>query len=99
MDADRIQKISKALADPTRLRIYQAIAAKKEVTCGDLVAAPGVTPATVSHHLKILCDAGLIECRRRGQFIHNRAVPETIVEYTRALARIADVKTSRSRRK
>ena len=98
MEADRIHKISKALADPTRLRIYQAIAAKKEVTCSDLVAAPGVTPATVSHHLKILSDAGLIECRRHGQFIHNRAVPETIVEYTRALARIADVKAPRARK-
>jgi ArsR family transcriptional regulator len=98
MEAARIQKISKALADATRLRIYQAIAAKKEVTCGDLVVAPCVTPATVSHHLKILADAGLIECRRQGQFIHNRAIPKTIAEYTRALARIADGKKSRARK-
>jgi ArsR family transcriptional regulator, arsenate/arsenite/antimonite-responsive transcriptional repressor len=88
MEPDRIHKISKALADPTRLRIYQTIAAKEEVTCGDLLGAPCVTPATVSHHLKILADAGLIECRRQGQFIHNRAVPGTITEYTRALARM-----------
>ena len=98
MEPARIQKISKALADATRLRIYQAIAAKEEVVCGELVAAPSVTPATVSHHLKILADAGLIECRRQGQFIHNRAIPETIAQYTRALARIADGKTSRKRK-
>ena len=98
MEAARIQKISKALADATRLRIYQAIAAKKEVTCGDLAAAPCVTPATISHHLKILADAGLIECRRQGQFIHNRAIRDTIAEYTRALARIADGKKTPPRK-
>src|SRR5437899_8627329 len=99
MEAARIQKISKALADATRLRIYQAIAAKGEIVCGDLVAgATCITPATVSHHLKILADAGLIECRRQGQFIHNRAVPETIAEYTRALARMANGKASRKRK-
>ena len=98
MEPARIQKISKALADATRLRIYQSIAAKEEVVCGDLVAAPCVTPATVSHHLKILADAGLIECRRQGQFIHNRAIPETIAQYTRALARIANAKISRKRK-
>jgi DNA-binding transcriptional ArsR family regulator len=37
------------------------------------------------HHVKILSDAGLIECRRHGQFVHNRVVPETIEDYVRAL--------------
>jgi ArsR family transcriptional regulator, arsenate/arsenite/antimonite-responsive transcriptional repressor len=89
MERIRIEKISKALADATRLKIFESISAKKEMVCGELVALRGVTPATVSHHLKILADAGLIECRRQGQFIHNRAVPETIAEYSRALARLA----------
>ena len=89
MERARIEKISKALADATRLMIFEAISAKKEMVCGELVALRGVTPATVSHHLKILSDAGLIECRRRGQFVHNRVVPETIAEYSRVLARMA----------
>lgn len=90
MELTRIEKISKALADATRLKIFESIAAKKGVVCGDLVGAPCcITPATVSHHLKILADAGLIESRRQGQFIHNRAVPETIAEYSRALTRLA----------
>ena len=42
----------------------------------------GVTPATVSHHLKILSEAGLIACRREGQFVYSEAVPETIAAYT-----------------
>jgi len=89
MERARIEKISKALADATRLMIFEAISAKKEMVCGELVVLRGVTPATVSHHLKILSDAGLIECRRNGQFVHNRTVPKTIAEYSRALARMA----------
>jgi ArsR family transcriptional regulator len=98
MERARIEKISKALADATRLMIFEAIAANKEMICGDLVALRGVTPATVSHHLKILADAGLIECRRQGQFVHNRVIAETVAEYSRALARIANGKKSATRR-
>lgn len=98
MERARIEKISKALADATRLRIFEAISAKKEMVCGELVAMRGVTPATISHHLKVLADAGLIECRRKGQFVHNRVVPETITEYSRALVQIAAGKKSASRR-
>jgi ArsR family transcriptional regulator len=98
MDRARIEKISKALADATRLKIFEAISAKKEMVCGELVAMRGVTPATISHHLKILADAGLIECQRKGQFVHNRVVPETIAEYSRALAQIAGGKKSAARR-
>ena len=98
MERARIEKISKALADTTRLRIFEAISNKKEMVCGELVAMRGVTPATISHHLKILADAGLIECRRKGQFVHNRAVPETVAAYSRALSRIAGGKKSAARR-
>ncbi|HLZ93005.1 MAG TPA: metalloregulator ArsR/SmtB family transcription factor [Candidatus Acidoferrum sp.] len=98
MERARIEKISKALADSTRLMIFEAISAKKEMICGELVVLRGVTPATVSHHLKILADAGLIECRRQGQFVHNRIRPETIAEYSRALARMAGGKKSSARR-
>jgi ArsR family transcriptional regulator len=89
MDRSAIEKISKALADETRLRIFEAISASERMTCGEIVSMRGVTPATVSHHLKILSEAGLIACRREGQFVHSETVPETIAAYTRALAKIA----------
>jgi ArsR family transcriptional regulator, arsenate/arsenite/antimonite-responsive transcriptional repressor len=89
METKRIEQIAKALADRTRLRIFEAISAKRDMTCGDLVNLRGVTPATISHHLKILSDAKLIECRKDGQFVHSRVVPETIAEYSRALAQMA----------
>jgi len=53
------------------------------MNCGEIVSMRGVTPATVSHHLKILSEAVLIECRREGQFVYSQAVPETIEAYTR----------------
>src|SRR5258708_29247780 len=96
MERARIEKISKALADATRLMIFEAISANKEMICGDLVALRGVSPATVSHHLKILADAGLIECRREGQSVHNRRLPQTIAEDSPAPARIARGTTSSS---
>lgn len=99
MKRARIEKISKALADSTRLKILEAISANKRMVCSELVAMRGVTPATVSHHLKILSDAGLIECHREGQFVHNRSVPDTLKEYSEALINLARGKrlSSRSR--
>lgn len=89
MDHSQIEKISKALADKTRLRIFEAISAKEETVCGELVEMRGVTPATVSHHLKVLQEAGLIESRREGLFVFSRSVPAVIQDYAGALARIA----------
>ena len=86
MNRAQIEKISKALGDETRFRIYEAISSGGNVTCGDIVELEGVTPATVTHHLKVLNDAGLIACRREGQFVRSCAVPKTIAEYANALA-------------
>jgi ArsR family transcriptional regulator len=98
MDHSEIEKISKALADETRLRIFEAISATEQMTCGEIVSMRGVTPATVSHHLKILSEAGLIACRRAGQFVYSQVVPKTIISYTQALAKIVQGKKAVSRR-
>lgn len=97
MDRSQVEKISKALADQTRLRIFEAVSVKGQMNCGEIVSMRGVTPATVSHHLKILNEAGLIECRREGQFVYSQAVPETIADYTEALVKIARRKKTRRR--
>jgi len=68
------------------------------MNCSDIVSMRGVTPATVSHHLKILSEAGLIACHREGQFVYSEAVPETIAAYTRALAKMARGKKTAPRR-
>lgn len=95
VDRAEIEKISKALADQTRLRIFEALSASDQMNCGQLVSMRGVTAATVSHHLKILNEAGLIRCRREGQFVYSEAIPETIASYSRALAKIARKKKPR----
>ena len=89
MDRSQIEKISKALADETRLRIFEAISRSEHMNCGEIVSMRGVTPATVSHHLRILSEAGLIACRREGQFVYSEAIPETVKEYTQALGKMA----------
>ncbi len=89
MDRSEVEKISKALADKTRLRIFEAISASNRMNCSQIVSMRGLTPATVSHHLKVLSEAKLIICRREGQFVYNLAVPRTIAAYIRALAKIA----------
>jgi ArsR family transcriptional regulator, arsenate/arsenite/antimonite-responsive transcriptional repressor len=98
MNRTQVEKISKALADETRLRIFEAISKSKRMNCSEIVSMRGITPATVSHHLKILSEAGLIACRRQGQFIFSQAVPETIRTYTQALTKIARGKKTRSRK-
>src|SRR5437868_9270266 len=98
MNSTDVVKISKALADPTRLRIYEKIAANTDMFCGEIIEEYELSPGTVSHHLKILMEAGLIECRKEGQFVYNRAVPETMREYTQALARLARPGKERERR-
>ena len=97
MNRSQIEKISKALADETRLRIFESISRCGHLSCGELVTMRGVTPATVSHHLKILSEAGLISCRRNGQFVYSETVPGTVERFTRTLAKMARGKKSQRR--
>jgi ArsR family transcriptional regulator, arsenate/arsenite/antimonite-responsive transcriptional repressor len=97
MDRNQIERISKALGDATRLRIFEAISRANGIVCSELVAMRGVTPATVSHHMKVLADAGLIRCRREGQFVYSESVPDTIAAYSRALTAIARRRTAPTR--
>jgi ArsR family transcriptional regulator, arsenate/arsenite/antimonite-responsive transcriptional repressor len=95
MDAVEVAKIFKALAAPPRLRIYETSASDPDMYCREIIERDEMAPGTLWHHLKILAEAGLIECRRDGQFVHNRAFPETMREYTQALSRLARGKQER----
>src|SRR5207237_8559170 len=68
----------KALADPTRVAIVNRLAAADEVCVCDFVAALDLAQPTVSHHLKVLRDAGLVESSRRGTWAFYRLVPEAV---------------------
>lgn len=92
MDDTRFTRIAKALADPRRFEILATIAACDEAPCKQLVEEFPVSQATISHHLKALADAGLIEPRREGQCGFYRARPGALAEYLDEVARRLSVK-------
>lgn len=74
------------LADPTRLRLLSLIAAAGEACAAcDLVEPLGVSQPTVSHHLKVLRGAGLVDSHKRGRWAYYRPVPERLAILSRAL--------------
>lgn len=74
------------LADPTRLRLLSLIAAAGEACAAcDLVEPLGVSQPTVSHHLKVLREAGLVESDKQGRWVYYRPVPESLEILSRAL--------------
>jgi ArsR family transcriptional regulator len=88
VDVSQFNRISKALADPRRFEILEQIAsAGNGLCCGEIVERFTVAQATVSHHLKELTDAGLLEMRPEGQFRYFRARCEVLSEYIEELQR------------
>jgi ArsR family transcriptional regulator, arsenate/arsenite/antimonite-responsive transcriptional repressor len=77
-----------ALADPVRLRIVSMLeAAPDGMACGcDLEQPLGLAQPTVSHHLRILREAGLVVGERKGRWVHYRVVPERLAEIRDALS-------------
>jgi ArsR family transcriptional regulator, arsenate/arsenite/antimonite-responsive transcriptional repressor len=68
----------KALADPTRVAIVNSLSAADEVCVCNLTETFDLSQPTISHHLKILREAGLVESTRRGTWAYYRLVPEAI---------------------
>jgi ArsR family transcriptional regulator, arsenate/arsenite/antimonite-responsive transcriptional repressor len=67
---EQFHAIARALADPRRFAIFQQIAAAGAMPCTTLDERDIISPATISHHLKELSEAGLIEIRREGRGAH-----------------------------
>ena len=79
-DAETLADALQALADPARLRLLSLIASCPEgEACGcDLTAPVGLSQPTVSHHLKVLHEAGLLEREWRGKWVYFRVRPEPL---------------------
>ena len=82
-----IARIAKALADPQRCEILERTAAAGELCCSEIVAQCPVSQATISHHLKELATAGLLERRKDGQFAYYRFRAEVMSAYLEELGR------------
>ncbi len=89
-DAVELSRSLKALSDPTRLRLLSLIAAHVdgEACVCDLTGSVDVGQPTISHHLKILREAGLVTSRRRGTWVHYAIVPGAVERITAALAAV-----------
>ena len=87
-EAEQLAAAFKVVAEPARLRLLSLIASKPngEACVCDLVAPLGLSQPTVSHHLKVLYEAGLLGRERRGVWIYYRVVPERLQLLRDALA-------------
>lgn len=77
-DARRVAKVLAALADPVRLRLLSIVASRSEVCSCDLEAPLARSQPTVSHHTRVLAEAGLISGERRGRWTWWRANREAL---------------------
>jgi ArsR family transcriptional regulator len=79
-EAAELAKVFKALADPVRLRLLNMIASVEggEACVCDLNVAFELSAPTISHHLKVLRQAGLIEGERRGTWVYYKVVPDAV---------------------
>src|SRR5215468_10774010 len=75
----------RALSDPARVAIVNRLAAADEVCVCDLNTTLDLTQPTVSHHLRVLRQAGLVESSRRGTWAFYRLVPEAIEQLRETL--------------
>ena len=76
----------KALADATRVAIVNRLAGAGEVCVCELVSEFELSQPTISHHLRVLREAGLVDATRRGTWAYYRLRPEAIDQLARALA-------------
>jgi ArsR family transcriptional regulator len=86
-DAEAIAPMFKALGDPVRLRLVSLIAAQPEACVCDLVGAFPLSGPTISHHLKVLRGAGLVDCERRGTWVYYWVRPEALARLSSLLGR------------
>lgn len=85
--ADTLARVFKALGDPARVRLLSLIAASDggEACICDLTEPIGLSQPTVSHHMRLLAEAGLVSRDQRGKWAYFRVVDQTLDEIRRAL--------------
>jgi ArsR family transcriptional regulator len=86
--AGELARVFKAMGDPVRLRLLSLIASHEggEACVCDLSGVFDLTGPTISHHLKVLREAGLITGERRGTWIYYRVQPETLRQVSTVVA-------------
>ena len=90
-EAEQLARMFKALGDPTRVKLLSLIAAAPdgEACICDMTEPVGLSQPTVSHHMKLLVEAGLATREQRGKWAYYRVVPEVLRSLAAALEPIA----------
>jgi ArsR family transcriptional regulator len=90
-EAEATARIFKALADPARLKIVNVLATNDEAICAcEFMPSLGLTQATVSHHLKVLTDAGLLEREQRSKWAYF-TIDAAVLERVRRLLQLPEL--------
>lgn len=82
----QIVKIAKALADENRFQIFTTISEKGEIACKEITSMFNLTQPTISHHLKVLMESGMIDFRKEGQWSYFFVNREVLDKYVSSLA-------------
>ena len=95
-EAAELSRVFKAIADPVRLRLLSLIAshAGGEACVCELTGTFELTGPTISHHLKVLREAGLIDGERRGTWVYYRVQPALLAQLSAVLVRDVPVMVS-----
>ncbi len=89
-DAATLAAVFKALSDPVRLRLFSLIASFDGQACVcDLTGEFDVSQPTISHHLKVLREAGLVGSERRGTWVYYWPLPSALAQLSTLLAPVA----------
>jgi ArsR family transcriptional regulator len=84
-EAVQLARLLAALADPVRLRLFSIVAAQNEVCSCDLEGPLAKSQPTISHHTKVLAEAGLIVGEKRGRWMWWSVEPERLAQVRAAL--------------
>lgn len=87
LSARQFELVAKALADPRRMALLESIGSHREYSCQKLCTEFPVSKGTISHHMKELVRAGLIQTRREGQYRFYEVRREVLAAYTAELMR------------
>jgi ArsR family transcriptional regulator len=98
LSTENFLRIAKALADARRLAILERIAARGDAACQQLREEFPVSQPTMSHHLRLLVEVGVIEMRRDGLYAHYRVRVDVMRAYVTTLERRMRLTTTRANR-
>ena len=85
VEANELARVLGALADPVRLRLLSLVASQVEICSCDLETPLGKSQPTISHHTKVLAEAGLMVGEKRGRWMWWRVEPDRLAAVRKAL--------------